>query len=74
MDGTMGSTSLPLKVHACEACGCPLSTTQVARGARSCSAACRAAGTRARRRAALLARIDALAGELAALRAEVGRL
>jgi hypothetical protein len=50
-----------------------LTAAQVAKRARACSGPCRARAHRGRRRAAVLARIDALAGELAALRAEVSR-
>ena len=55
----------------CEACGGELSEAQVARGARSCSAPCRARTSRARRKRATLARLDALMGELAALRVQI---
>jgi hypothetical protein len=74
MDGTIGSTSPPAETRPCEACGGPVSAAQVAKGARSCSAACRAAGSRARRRQAVLSRLEALGAELCALRIEVGRL
>lgn len=59
----------------CEAPGCgrALTDAQVAKGARACSPACRARAHRARRRGALLTRLDALAAELARLRAEVER-
>jgi hypothetical protein len=51
----------------CEACQLPLSPRQRP-GARFHGGACRAVATGARRRAAALAQIDALAGELAQLR------
>jgi hypothetical protein len=56
----------------CEACGEPLAEGQRP-GTRFCGGRCRAAGSRARRRAELLGRIDALAGELTAIRAQVER-
>jgi hypothetical protein len=79
----------PVAAAVCEAPGCgrALSPAQLARGARACSAACRARAHRARRealreanlresvrrerRAAVLGTIDRMAGELARLRAEV---
>jgi len=73
------ATPPPASPPVCEAPGCGrgLTAAQVARGAKACSAPCRARAHRARRtaaviaRAVVIARLDALAVEVAALRAEV---
>ena len=76
---TLDPTPLPTDAPLCEAPGCGrgLTPAQVARGAKACGAPCRARAHRARRtaaviaRAVVIARLDALALEVAALRAEV---
>ncbi len=54
-------------------CGAALTARQIAKGARHCSPGCRVRVHRAKRKAAVLGRLDALAGELARLRADVER-
>jgi hypothetical protein len=68
-------SSPPEGAPVCEAPGCSraLTTVQVQKGAHACSPPCRAKAHRARRRALVLGRLDALAVELATLRAEVER-
>ena len=61
MDAAPTPETSPSPGRVCEACGKPLATRQRP-GARYHGGACRAAGTRARRRAAVLAELDALAG------------
>ncbi len=65
----------PVRAARCEAPGCgqALTLVQVAKEARACSPRCRAASHRARRRAAVLARLDSVAAEVARLRSEVER-
>jgi hypothetical protein len=57
---------------ACEACGAPLNGRQ-RRGARFHDGRCRATASRARRRAEVLAAIDAMAADLQRLRGKVTR-
>jgi hypothetical protein len=54
-------------------CGTALSSRQIARGAKVCSAGCRVRAHRERRKQARLAEIDAAIRTLQALRAEVAR-
>jgi len=75
-DPSLPAPSSPVdEAPLCEAPGCEvrLTAVQVAKGAHACSASCRARAFRARRRALVLGRLDALATELATLRAEVER-
>jgi hypothetical protein len=69
--GALGD--VPADRRLCEACGAPLGERQRP-GARYHGGACRAAGSRARRRQAILERLETLESELTALRAEVMRL
>jgi hypothetical protein len=62
----------PAAERRCEACGELLGAGQRP-GAKYHGGACRAAGTRARRRAAVIARLETIVVEVAALRDEVSR-
>lgn len=65
----------PTPAPVCEAPGCGRVVTpaQVARGAKACSAACRARAHREHKRARRLAEIDAAVRTLLDLRAEIAR-
>ena len=68
-------TDSPVAAPVCEAAGCDnvLTPPQVARGARACSASCRARAHRQGRKARRLAEIDAAVKTLLDLRAEIAR-